>query len=436
MSKKWTLIWLTLVFFLFLVLAIYSFHKNNPFLLITSEFAIPVLYGITIWMMMRSLKPINSIGRSLNLLKEGDFNITLVKTGNSDIDNIIEVYNSMINRLREERLSVREKNHFLDLLIESSPLGIVMMDLDDRIMEINKAAIRSLAIKGDSYKGMYLKELNSNLSVELGKIAYDEKQLVILADGQKYLCRKLFFMDHGFKHPFYLIEEFTEEIKRAEKEAYGKLIRMMAHEVNNTVGSVNSIMTSIQSNPETFVVNEKDDIIRMLGVAIQRNYQMNRFMQNFSNVVKLPAPDKEEMDLNDSLSVVIESFHAELKEKNISVDVNLDSAIPLINADRSQMEQVFLNLIKNSKEAVPVNGHLKITTRKNPVTVIVEDDGAGLSKEVAEKLFTPFFSTKPGGQGIGLTLVQEILTNHGFSFSFRNKETAGTEFKIICHNNT
>ena len=434
MNKKWTLTWLTLVFSLFLVLAIYSFHKNNPFLLITSEFAIPVLYGITIWMMMRSLKPINIIGRSLNLLKEGDFNITLVKTGNSDIDNIIEVYNSMINRLREERLSVREKNHFLDLLIESSPLGIVMMDLDDRIMEINKAATKSLGIKEESFKGKYLTELNSNLSAEIANIAYEEKQLVVLADGQKYLCRKLFFMDHGFKHPFYLIEEFTEEIKRAEKEAYGKLIRMMAHEVNNTVGSVNSIMTSIQSNPETFAVNEKDDIIRMLGVAIQRNYQMNRFMQNFSNVVKLPAPDKEEMDLNESLSLVIESYSAELKERNITVEVNLDSAIPLINADRSQIEQVFLNIIKNSKEAVPVNGHLKITTQKNPATVIFEDDGTGLSKEVSEKLFTPFFSTKPGGQGIGLTLVQEILTNHGFSFSFRNKENGGTEFRIICSN--
>jgi nitrogen fixation/metabolism regulation signal transduction histidine kinase len=435
MSKKWTLIWLTLVFSLFMVLAIYSFHKNNPFLLVTSEFVIPVLYGITIWLMIRSLKPINSIGRSLNLLKEGDFNITLVKTGNSDIDNIIDVYNSMISRLREERLSVREKNHFLDLLIESSPLGIVMMDLDDRIMEINKAAIRSLAIKGDSYKGKYLKELNSNLSVEIAKIAYEEKQLIVLADGQKYLCRKLFFMDHGFKHPFYLIEEFTEEIKRAEKEAYGKLIRMMAHEVNNTVGSVNSIMTSIHSNPETFAVNEKDDIMRMLGVAIQRNYQMNRFMQNFSNVVKLPAPDKEEMDLNESVSLVIESYNAELKERNISVEANLDRAIPLINADRSQMEQVFLNIVKNSKEAVSVSGHLKITTQKNPAAVIFEDDGTGLSKEVSEKLFTPFFSTKPGGQGIGLTLVQEILANHGFSFSFRNKETTGTEFKIIFHNN-
>jgi nitrogen fixation/metabolism regulation signal transduction histidine kinase len=286
MSKKWTLIWLTLVFSLFLAIAILSFHKNYPLLLIATEFGIPILYGITVWILMKSLKPITTIGRSLNLLKEGDFSVTLVKTGNKEIDNIIEVYNSMINRLREERLSVREKNHFLDLLIESSPLGIIIMDLDDRIMDINRSAVRFLGITQDNFKGKFLSELNTSLSVELVKIVYDEKQLIVLADGQKYLCRKLFFMDHGFKHPFYIIEEFTEEIKRAEKEAYGKLIRMMAHEVNNTVGSVNSIMTSIQSDPDTFVKSEKDELIRMLGVAIQRNHQMNRFMQNFSNVVK------------------------------------------------------------------------------------------------------------------------------------------------------
>jgi signal transduction histidine kinase len=255
--------------------------------------------------------------------------------------------------------------------------------------------------------------------------------LIVLGDGQKYLCRKLFFMDHGFKHPFYIIEEFTEEIRKAEREAYGKLIRMMAHEVNNTIGSVNSIMSSIHSNPESFISSDKDDIVKMLGIAIQRNYQMNRFMQNFSNVVKLPLPEKEKMDLNVSLRLVIESYSSEMKEKNINLKMNFDNASPLINADRSQMEQVFLNIIKNSKEAVGNNGQISVSTKVNPTTILFEDDGCGLSKEVAESIFTPFFSTKPGGQGIGLTLVQEILTNHGFSFSFRNREEGGTEFVII-----
>jgi len=432
MSKRWTLIWLTLIFTLFLALAIFAFHKNNPLLLIISEIVIPLLYTITIWLMLRSLKPIGIIGRSLNLLKEGDFNITMIKTGNADVDNIIGVYNSMIHRLREERLSVREKNHFLDLLIESSPLGIVMVDLDERIFDINNAAVVCLGISQDDCKGKKLRELNSRLAIELDKIDYEEKQLLVLADGEKFLCRKLYFMDHGFKHPFYIIEEFTEEIRKAEKDAYGKLIRMMAHEVNNTIGSVNSIMSSIQSNPVSIVETDRAEITRMLSIAIQRNYQMNRFMQNFSNVVKLPLPEKEKMDLNESVITVLESFSYGLKEKKIRIEVSVDKSSPSISADRSQMEQVFSNIIKNSIEAVDINGLIKVSTRIKPVSIHFEDNGTGLSREVSEKIFTPFFSTKPGGQGIGLTLVREILTNHGFTFSFRNNERSGVEFIIKC----
>jgi nitrogen fixation/metabolism regulation signal transduction histidine kinase len=435
MSKRWTLTWLTIIFTLFLALAVYSFHKENPILLVSSEIVIPILYAATIWIFTISQKPITSMGRSLNLLKEGDFNITLVKTGNKEVDTIIEVYNSMINRLREERLSVREKNHFLDLLIESSPLGIVILDLDDRILDANKAAIRCLDLYEDTFKGKYLIDLKSSLAPEIAKINYEEKQLLVRTDGQKFLCRKLYFMDHGFRHPFYLIEEFTEEIRKAEREAYGKLIRMMAHEVNNTIGSVNSIMSSIQSNPDSFVDSDREDIVRILGIAIQRNYQMNRFMQNFSNVVKLPLPDKEKMNLNESIMVVIESFSTLLKEKNAVIKVNLDGSSPEISADRSQMEQAFSNIIKNSIEAIPNNGKITVSTTINPTTIRFEDNGPGLSREVSEKIFTPFFSTKSAGQGIGLTLVQEIMINHGFSFSLHNRKDTGTEFIIVCSSN-
>ena len=430
MSNKLTYIWLTLIFTLFLILAIFTFHKDNLLLLIGSEIGIPVLYAVTVGMVSRSLKPITTIGRSLNLLREGEFNITMVKTRNKDVDNIIEVYNSMINRLREERLSVREKNHFLDLLVESSPLGIIIVDLDERIMDINKAAYKSLGIKPGDHKGKYLSGLNSVLASEIAKINYEEKQLIVLADGQKYLCRKLYFMDHGFKHPFYIIEEFTEEIRKAEKEAYCKLIRMMAHEVNNTIGSVNSIMSTVQSDPDLFVEAEKENILRALGVAIQRNYQLNRFMQNLSNVVKLPLPEKESMDVKESLMIVIESFSSILSEKDISLSTNVCDSSLIISADRSQMEQVFSNIIKNSIEAINNEGHIIVSLKTNPSCMCFEDNGTGLSKEASERIFTPFYSTKLGGQGIGLTLIHEILTNHGFSFTLLNKEPKGAEFSI------
>ncbi len=118
---------------------------------------------MTVSIFLSSLKPISSIGSNLSLLKEGDFSITMVKTKNREVNDVIEVYNSMINRLREERLSVREKNQFLDLLIESSPMGIIITDLDDRITDINKSGLRYLDIKPGNFKGKYLDDLNSNL---------------------------------------------------------------------------------------------------------------------------------------------------------------------------------------------------------------------------------------------------------------------------------
>jgi two-component system, NtrC family, nitrogen regulation sensor histidine kinase NtrY len=204
----------------------------------------------------------------------------------------------------------------------------------------------------------------------------------------------------------------------------------MAHEVNNTIGSVNSIMSTVKSDPDSLIESERDDIVRILEVAIQRNYQLNRFMQNLSNVVKLPLPEKEPMNLKESIMVVLESFNYLLKEMNITLETDIDATPLIIFADRSQMEQVFSNIIKNSIEAIKSNGRITVSVKANPDRISFEDDGCGLSPEVSEKVFTPFFSTKPSGQGIGLTLVQEVLTNHGFAFSFRNKEQCGTEFII------
>jgi len=155
-------------------------------------------------------------------------------------------------------------------------------------------------------------------------------------------------------------------------------------------------------------------------------------MQNLSNVVKLPRPEKEPMNLKESLMVVLESFSSILKENNISLTSNMQITSQKISADRSQMEQVFTNIIKNSIEAININGRINISVSSDPICIRFEDNGHGLSAEASERIFTPFFSTKPGGQGIGLTLVREILINHGFSFSLNNRETGGTEFVIRC----
>lgn len=431
-SKTRLIIWLGLVFLVFMVCTIRLLKDANPWLLILAEIGIPVLFGITILIINKAFQPIQTVSRGMNLLKESDFSTTLVKNGYPEDDEIVDVYNGMINRLREERLSVREKNQFLDLLIESSPLGIIIVDLDERILDINPTALRFLGLTLPDYKNTRFNELKNPLAEELCSMEFGDKHISDQLNSQKYLLRKLFFMDHGFKHPFYLIEEFSEEIRQAEKSAYGKLIRMMAHEVNNTIGAVNSILSTVLDNEKSLAAEDHDEVIQILGVAVQRNYRLNRFMQNFSDVVKLPLPEKESFELNSSLNNVILSLSSSFKERNIRIETDFQQEETLLFADQSQMEQVFLNIIKNSMESIGNMGSIRVSTDSAPVRITISDDGPGLSTESLERLFTPFYSTKPGGQGIGLILVREILVNHEFQFKLSNREEKGAEFEIIC----
>ncbi|MDD4645118.1 MAG: PAS domain-containing protein, partial [Bacteroidales bacterium] len=152
-SKTRLLIWLSLIFAFFMAASLWLLNDKNPWLRIGVEIVLPVLFALTVILINKSFQPIQTIGRSMNLLREEDFSVTLIKTGNPDVDRIVEMYNSMISRLREERLSVREKNHFLDLLIESTLLGIIITDFDGQILEVNPAACRMIGIPPGPYPG-------------------------------------------------------------------------------------------------------------------------------------------------------------------------------------------------------------------------------------------------------------------------------------------
>ncbi len=315
----------------------------NPWLLVLTELSVPILFLVTLFMVNKTFKPIDTVSRGLSLIQDGDYSITLRKSSNAEANKIIEVYNAMINHLREERISVREKNHFLDLLLDSSPMGIVTLNLDEKIEDINPAACQFLNRSSEVLKGLMLKEVNDPITNELSKLEFGMKIKVDQADNRKYLLRKLFFMDHGFKHPFYLIEEFSDEIRQAEKTAYTKLIRMMTHEVNNTLGAVNSILSTIVENDDSCQEDEKDEVNQILGVALQRNTRLNQFMRNLSEVVKLPAPQKEEFNVVSSLNNVLLSLQHQISSKGIEIKKSFEEDIIIITADQNQMEQVFIN---------------------------------------------------------------------------------------------
>ena len=243
------------------------------------------------------VKPLNSIGSGMELLREQDFSSRLSPVGQYEADRIVNVFNRMMEQLKNERLRLREQNNFLDLLIKASPMGVILTTLDEDLSELNPMAQKMLGVRQEDVLGKKMNEIDSPLAAELANVPKGETATVRLNDSNIYRCTHSSFIARGFKHPFFLIESLTDEVMKAEKKAYEKVIRMIAHEVNNTTAGITSTLDTVEQALST--EEGMDDICDVMRVCTERCFSMSRFITRFADVVKIPEPTLTLVDLND-----------------------------------------------------------------------------------------------------------------------------------------
>jgi nitrogen fixation/metabolism regulation signal transduction histidine kinase len=368
--------------------------------------------------------------RGADAIRDRDFNIKFLSTGKYELDELIKVYNQMIDELRNERTRQEQQHFFLEKLIHTSPTGILILDYDDRVHEVNPRALRVLDLIEKDVVGKSLDELKHPIARQIKLLVSGESKTITHQGINTYKLQKSHFIDRGFARHFVMIEELTTEILAAEKKAYGKVIRMMAHEVNNTIGPVNSILQSALGKQSIWEETGNGTLKNALQVAYERNNNLNVFMRNFANVVRLPEPVKKNLDLHKLLGSITQLMEMMAGKKEVQFVFHLADKPFYIYADEQQMEQALINIIKNAIEAIDDNGVITLTTNAVTRQLIIADTGKGILPHISEQLFSPFYSTKKDGQGIGLTLVKEILINHAFEFSLGTIEPGRTEFEI------
>lgn len=374
------------------------------------------------------VKPLNSIGSGMELLREQDFSSRLSPVGQYEADRIVNVFNRMMEQLKNERLRLREQNNFLDLLIKASPMGVILTTLDEDLSELNPMAQKMLGVRQEDVLGKKMNEIDSPLAAELANVPKGETATVRLNDSNIYRCTHSSFIDRGFQHPFFLIESLTDEVMKAEKKAYEKVIRMIAHEVNNTTAGITSTPDTVE---QALSAEEgMDDICDVMRVCIERCFSMSRFITRFADVVKIPEPTLTPVDLNDLAFTCKRFMEGMCADRNIKLRLEIDETLKEVKMDASLFEQVLVNIIKNAAESIEKDGEIIVRTL-SPATIEVVDNGKGISKEVEAKLFSPFFSTKPNGQGIGLIFIREVLMRHGCTFSLRTYADGLTRFRIL-----
>ena len=376
------------------------------------------------------VKPLRIIANGMDLLREQDFGSRLLPVGQTDADRIVVIFNRMMEQLKNERLRLREQNHFLDLLINVSPMGVIILSMDGKISMANAAALRFLDLpKSADLSDMKVSELDSPLAVEISRLPRETTRTIRLGDSQVYRCSHLSFVDYGFAHPFLLIESLTSEVVKAEKKAYEKVIRMISHEVNNTTAGITSTLDTVSDALAT--MGDTGDLREVMRVCIERCYQMSGFITRFADVVKIPEAQLRPESLNKRVEACKVFMENLCSQRHIGLHLDLCAEEPEVMMDSCLFEQVLVNIIKNAVESVAdATGEVYIRTTARPTMLEVADTGAGISKEVESKLFTPFFSTKPAGQGIGLVFIREVLMKHGCSFSLRTYEDGLTRFRI------
>jgi two-component system, NtrC family, nitrogen regulation sensor histidine kinase NtrY len=383
---------------------------EQPLLLFAVEAVFVVSVAISISLIRGLFVPLDLIETGAELIAERDFTSRFVPVGQPEMDTLIVVYNRMIDRLRDERLAAEEQQQLLQKLVDASPAGIVICDFEGAIQQLNPAARRVLGPDGT-----------------LPEIAPGESRLVQHHGARRVRVTRAEFRDRGFAKSFYLLEEMTEELRLSEKGAYEKLIRMMSHEVNNSVGAVRSLLESSLRYAPQVGEADRDDFTNALQIASARIDALNRFMAAFADVVRIPPPVKDPASIAELVERVAALLRPELTDRSIRLQLSLADR-GSYDVDASQIEQVLLNIFRNAIEAVQRDGEIHAVLHDGVLTLT--DTGPGIADSARDALFTPFFTTKRDGRGLGLTIVQEILANHGLVFELRNARAGGGEFEI------
>ena len=407
---------------------------TEPYALIGVEVALIASLAIGVGLVRRAIGYRALAADARRLVHDQAFTSRFLPVGEPDVDELIALYNRMVDRLRDERVRLAEQHHFLAQVLDVSPSGIVVLGFDGEVSSLNPAAARLLGIPR-TWTGRPLAELGSPLAGAMADLGQGESRVVGADGAARIRVQRGGFVDRGFPRAFFVLEEVTGELRQAERAAYEKLIRVMSHEVNNTVASSTSLLQSSLTYARDLSPEDRTDFETALGVVIARTGQLNTFMKGFADVFRLPAPARQPCELVGILERVVALLSARPEAERMAWRWELDATAVRVSADPAQLEQAILNVVKNAVEAIGGDSTggivtIRVTSKTDPPTLVIEDSGAGLTAEAQANLFTPFFSTKPGGQGIGLTLVGEILAGHGFDYALERTDRHTTAFRI------
>lgn len=361
---------------------------------------------------------LRAVGDGVASLSDRDFSMSISTAKEPELATLVEGYNRLGSVLREERQSLYQRELLLDTVIQATPLAMVLTNANGRVVYSNVAA-RQTFLGGRKLEGLAFGELLAAAPEPLRQAVASEADTLFTIEGEDeseiYHLSQRAFLLNSQSHRLYLLKQMTRELARQEVETWKKVIRVIAHELNNSLAPISSLA---HSGRQTVHRPDPSQLERIFRTIEDRAKHLHAFIDGYARFAKLPRPQPEPI-----------AWSAFLRSLQETAPFTLGGEPPTRPGvfDPAQIEQVIINLVKNAKEAgaPPDSIELRVNEHAAGWRLQLLDRGAGMSEEVLRNALLPFYSTKSSGAGLGLTLCREVIEAHGGRISLANRPGGG-----------
>ena len=373
-------------------------------------------------------KVVRAVRDGVLSLRDHDFSISITPVPNGELRELVSAYNSLGDLLRRERLDLYQRELLLDTVIQTTPLVMVLTNTSGRIVYSNVAA-RQLFLGGRKLEGLDFPALVAESPAPLREAMTAAGDTLftmeVAAEPQVYHLSQRGFLLNAQPHRLVLLKQLTRELAAQEVAVWKKVIRVIAHELNNSLAPISSLVHSGRLLARGMPEHAPDpaQLERVFTTIGERTAHLTSFIDGYARFAKLPRPRPAPVSWGDFLGRLEGTTRFEIK-----------GPLPVAQAsfDPSQLEQVMINLLKNAAESGSAADEIAVCVREsheagqgNGFTIEVADRGSGLTDNVLRDALLPFYSTKPTGTGLGLTLCREIVEAHGGRLSIANRPGGG-----------
>jgi len=423
---RWTALVATLLALgIIMALALDHFLPGRPVLV--SGICLALVVPIAVITMRAQIQPILSLFRALEgtvtSYKDGDFSFSLHWPQNDELADLVGAHNALGHVLREQRLALVQRELLLDTMVQNTPVAMLLVG-DAAIVYANVAA-RQLLNEGRRLEGHALADIVAHSSPALGEaLARGGDGLFTAGDSEDeevyHLARRTFMLN-GRRHELLLLRQLTQELRRQEVQTWKKVIRVISHELNNSLAPLTSLA---HSGAELVRRGQTERLPQILATIEERTRHLESFILGYARFAKLPTPRVEVCPWPQFI-------------ERLAAEVTFRLAEPLPDEpaqfDPAQMEQALLNLLKNAHESgsPPQDVELHIKSALGMLRIEVLDRGQGMNDAVLTNALVPFYSTKRSGTGLGLALAREIAEAHGGRITLGNRDGGGLMVTMI-----